>query len=513
MDEHDGPEPDGGRLTDEHDTNAANAASRQWRSLWRIHFYSGMFALPFILLMSVTGLVILYTGPIEDLTRGDVLSVESRSGEFASFDEQAAAVQEAHPDASLGDMTPPADPGRSTRFFVDDGSDAGLHVYVDPYTAEVLGDSTPGGGVVGLSNRLHGYLNNDSVTVPLPAVAALWDGGAIMRDYVLGDLVLEILGVWTLVLVGSGLYLFWPRRSRNSSGTKGERRLLSVRWSAGGRARLRDLHGLAGLVMIPVMVLTIVSGMAWSTYWAEGFSSAAEKLTPGNPAEATTSTSVTRGDLDRFGNQIPWSTGDRAIPASYAPAATDGSLPDPVSLDDMVRIADEEGMLPGYTIAFPVNETDEAGNPVNGSFTVYNSWPRSTGEARDVFVDQFSGTTLDEQRVYGSGSIAVGMDYLVSTHMGTQLGLFSRIFMTLLCVLAIWSAISALAMFWKRRRPGTLGLPRRPAEVRLNWKVALAGVALGVVFPLWAAVALVVIAIDKFVIRNVTPLRHAFGQS
>lgn len=265
MGEHDGPEPDGGSLTDGHDTNAANAASRQWRSLWRIHFYSGMFALPFILLISVTGLVILYTGPIEDLTRGDVLSVESRPGEFASFDDQAAAVETAYPDASLGDMTPPADPGRSTRFFVDDGSDAGLHVYVDPYTAEVLGESTPGGGVVGLSNRLHGYLNNDAVTVPLPSVAALWDGGAIVRDYVLGDLVLEILGVWTLVLVGSGLYLFWPRRSRNSSGTKGERRLLSVRWSAGGRVRWRDLHGLAGFVMIPVMVLTIVSGMAWST--------------------------------------------------------------------------------------------------------------------------------------------------------------------------------------------------------------------------------------------------------
>ena len=42
--------------------------------------------------------------------------------------------------------------------------------------------------------------------------------------------------------------------------------------------------------------------------------------------------------------------------------------------------------------------------------------------------------------------------------MGTQFGLFTRILMTLLCVLAIWSVISALVMFWKRRRPGTAGL-------------------------------------------------------
>jgi uncharacterized iron-regulated membrane protein len=489
------------------------AAGRQWRSMWRVHFYSGMFALPFILLMAVTGLVILYTGPIEAVTQGDVRSVEVRSSDYVSFDEQAAAVQEAYPDGVVSDMTPPADASSSTRFFVDDGSAAGAHVYVDPYTGDVLGQTTPGGGVVGLSNRLHGYLNNDTITVPLPAVAALWDDGAVMRDYVVGDLVLEILGVWTLVLIGSGLYLFWPRRSRNSQGSKGERRLLGVRWSAGGRVRWRDLHGLAGFVMIPLMLLTIVSGMAWSTYWAENFSSAADRLTPGSPAENTASTSATRGDLDRFGNQIPWATGDFPIPASYAPEAADGSMPAPLDLDSMVQVAQDEGMQPGYTITFPVNEADEAGNPVFGSFTMYNSWPRTTGEARDVFIDQFSGATLDEQAVYGYGTIQVGMDYLVSTHMGTQLGLFSRILMTLLCLLAIWSVVSALVMFWKRRRPGTLGLPRRPADVHFTWKVVLAAVALGIVFPQWAVVALLVIAIDKFVIQKVPQLRRTFGQS
>lgn len=45
-----------------------------------VHFYSGMFALPFILLMAVTGLVILYTDPIQQLTEGDVRSVEAELG-------------------------------------------------------------------------------------------------------------------------------------------------------------------------------------------------------------------------------------------------------------------------------------------------------------------------------------------------------------------------------------------------------------------------------------------------
>ena len=497
---------------------AAADDSRRWRSVWRIHFYSGMFSMPFILLMAVTGLVILYTQPIERVTQGDVRTISETSaaraadGELLSFDEQVAAVEAAYPDATAFDLTPPAAANSATRVFVDDGSVSGLHVFVDPATGEVLGDVKPGSGVIGLSNRLHGYLNNDAAMISLPAVAALWDDGPVMRDYVLGDLVLEILGVWTLVLVVSGLYLWFPRRSRSSTGSKGVRRTWFIRKGATGRARWRDLHGLGGVTMLVAMLITIVSGLAWSTYWSEQFGSLASELTPGAAVDQPASTLGVRGDLDRFGNQIPWATGDFPIPASYAPEA-DGSLPAPLSLDAVVAIAEEEGMKPGYTISFPSNDVDEAGNPVYGSFTMYNSWPRKTGEARDVFVDQFSGTTLAEQDVYGYGTVQRGMDTLVSTHMGTQLGIVSRIFMTLLCVLSIWSVISGFVMFWKRRRPGTSGLPRRPVDVSISKRLAVIAAAMAIVFPQWGVTALVVLAFDRFVIRRIRPLRTAFGQT
>lgn len=487
------------------------ASSRQWRSVWRIHFYSGMFAIPFILLMAVTGLVILYTQPIQDLTEGDLRTVPVGEAR-ASFDEQAAAVEEAHPDAIVLSMTAPSAPDRATLFGIDDGTANGRDVFVDPYTTEVLGDVKTAGGVVGMSNRLHGYLNNDTVTVELPTVAALWDDEPVMREYVVGDLVLEVLGVWTLALVASGLFLWWPRRSRNSTGSKGARRAFGVRWAAGGRARLRDLHGLSGVVLLAVMVLTIVSGMAWSSYWAASFNSLAEQVSPGEYVDAPASELGERGDLDRYGNQIPWATGDFPIPASYAPEA-DGTAPAPIALDTVAQIAEDEGMRPGWSVYFPANDVDEAGNPVYGTFTVSNSWPRKTSEAKDLFLDQFTGETRATQAVYGWGSVQVGMDTLVSTHMGTQLGLLTRIAMTALCVLAIWSSISALMMFWRRRRPGTLGLPRRPLDVRLERGAILVAVALGIIYPLWGVVALVVLGIDRFVIRRVAPLRRTFGQA
>ena len=482
--------------------------SRRWRSVWRIHFYAGIFAMPFILFMAVTGLTILYTQPIQDFTQGDVRTVSAGDAPI-SYDEQAAAVAEAHPDVAIISLTVATDDSHATIFGIDDGSASGRQVFVDPYTGEVLGTENPDGGIVGLANRLHGTLNNETVTVDLPTVSALWDDGAVMRPYVVGDLVLELFGIWTFALIASGLFLWWPRKARTKASGTGS--ILGVRRGVKGRARWRDLHGIAGVVLVPLVALTVFSGLAWSTYWGAEFATIANELTPNTWTDAPASTVGERGDLDRLGNQIHWNTGDRPIPASYA-TPDDGSMPAAMSLDDITAIAEEEGMKPGYTVFFPTNAEDEAGEVVYGSFTVSNSWPRKTSEARDLFLDQFTGETLAEQDVYGYGSVAKGMDTLVSVHMGTELGLLTRIMMTTLALLAIFSVVSGAVMFGKRRRRGSLGFPRRPIDARLANGAIVAAVALAVVFPVWGVTVLVVLAIDRFLIRKVEPLRVAFGQ-
>ena len=147
-----------------------------------------------------------------------------------------------------------------------------------------------------------------------------------------------------------------------------------------------------------------------------------------------------------------------------------------------------------------------------GSFVVSNSWPRKTGEAQDLFLDQFTGNTLAHQSAYGFGAVSYGMDTLVSTHMGTQLGLVNRVLMTSVCVLSLWSVVSAAAMYRRRRRPGTAGLPRRPVDVRLGRRLDLIALALAIVYPVWGATAVVVLGLDRFVIRRTSTLRTAFGQ-
>jgi uncharacterized iron-regulated membrane protein len=48
--------------------------------------------------------------------------------------------------------------------------------------------------------------------------------------------------------------------------------------------------------------------------------------------------------------------------------------------------------------------------------------------------------------------------------------------------------------------------------VHLSKRLGLIAVATAIVFPQWGVTALIVLAIDRFVIRRVRPLRVAFGQ-
>jgi uncharacterized iron-regulated membrane protein len=498
----------------------ASRASRRWRSVWRLHFYSGMFALPFLLFMALSGLVILYTQPLQSLTARQLYNVPAGKS-FVTYELQAQAAQNQFPKAKLTGVVPPRNATSSSIFSVDDGSKAGQQVFVNPYTGKVLGTEKPGSGVVGLANRLHGYLNVNTVKLSLPTVSAIWDNGKIMRPYVVGDMVLELFGGWTLVLVLSGFFLWWPRRSRTTVATDEQstkeqstkrRSWFGVRRNQQGRAKWRGLHSLSGVALLGAMVVTVISGLAWSAYWGPNFTAFANRISPNSWTDAPSSVLGKRGDLDVIGNQIPWNTAEHPIPASYATKA-DGSLPAALSLTAVAAQANKLGMKPGYKINFPNNVVDATKKQtVYGSFALTNSWPRKTNEARDLYLDQFSGKQLAEQNAYGYGTVSYSLDSLVSTHMGTEFGILSRIMMTSLCVLTMWSVFSALMMFRKRRRPGTVGLPRRPVDVSLPRRVAIMAVVMGVLFPLWGACAVFVLGIDRFVIRRNKQLRFAFGQ-
>jgi uncharacterized iron-regulated membrane protein len=99
----------------------------------------------------------------------------------------------------------------------------------------------------------------------------------------------------------------------------------------------------------------------------------------------------------------------------------------------------------------------------------------------------------------------------VLTHVGTQFGLVDRIIMTTGALLLLVSITTALVMWWIRRPEGRAGLPKRPTDPHLPWTLALLAFVVAVVYPLWGVSALVVVMLDRLLIRRVHRLRSAFG--
>ena len=76
-----------------------------------------------------------------------------------------------------------------------------------------------------------------------------------------GDRLIELAAGWGIVLVVSGLYLWWPRGRASA--------LFWPRLHLRGRPLWRDLHVVAGFWGSLLLLFMLLSGMTWTGYWGK----------------------------------------------------------------------------------------------------------------------------------------------------------------------------------------------------------------------------------------------------
>lgn len=471
------------------------------RRIWRLHFWIGLFAAPVLITLACTGLIILYTQPLDLLLHRD-LKVVSATASTVSLDDQIATAR-AHVDSGmmLDAVTPPEAPGRSTQvdFLPAEESAVGernvTQVFVDPYNGAYLGQRHELDGLVGWANQLHRLFGNDGPTLALPALGHLIAPSAYPEASIrvgIGNLLIEMAAVWVLVLAATGIYLWWPRAIE-----RGKPRL-AIRWRKGGRLRWRDLHATTGILLSVVLIFYIVSGLTWSRYWGENWRAVASTVTPGTEVDAP-STPAKVGDFDRLGRRIAWGDKEDPVYASSGPASR------PLSFNDIDQIAKTENMVPGYSIVGPSNTTTD-GETTYGSYTVVNHWPQKLSEQRTLYLDQFTGKTVANSTADQDGALARITSWGVDMHMGAQYGVLTRVLATMFCLGLLTSIGTAVLMWWKRRPTGSAGLPGRSSDsVRAQTPrgaVAAIGViatALAVLYPSFGVTLLLVLVAESIV--------------
>ena len=301
----------------------------------------------------------------------------------------------------------------------------------------------------------------------------------------LGDRIVELAACWAVVLIVTGLYLWFPKKKQGLSG------VLFPRLNKGKKILRRDLHAVPAFWVTAGMLFLIMTGLPWTGFWGSNFQSIATNSGAGYPpsiwsGDAPTSTIKTKDIAE-----VPWAAENLDVPLSKI----QGYIP--LSIDDVVVIANREGLHPSYTVSIP-QDTD-------GVYTL-SAYPPKAQDEVTMHIDQYSGAVLADYRYENYGLIGKMVAWGITLHTGTQFGFINQLVSLLVCLGIILVTVSGFYLWWKRKPEKGMGAPKAPSIKNVKFFLLLL-VGLGILFPLVGLSLIVVWLIDWLIIQRIAVVK------
>lgn len=465
-------------------TTTANADRSGWdrrfyTAAWRWHFYAGLYVAPFLIMLAVTGLIMMYLAVL-DGRDGEKISVVP-NGAVRTLEAQGSAALADYPDGRIVEwIGAPAADGASVFRILSDG--VNHMVAVDPYAGEVIDSWNRREGWYDFASEVHGTLMLGTT----------------------GDRLIEIAAGFAIVLVVTGLYLWWPRQ------TGALRTALIPNLAARGRELWKSLHMAIGTYSALLLTVFLLSGLSWAGIWGEKFVQAwstfpAEKW-DNVPLSDDMHASMNHGAI----KDVPWGLEQTPIPASGSGEGRAG-LPGgtPVNADSIAGLGRALGFQGRFRINYP--------NGATGVWTLsQDSMSNDTTDPasdRTVHIDRFTGRILADVGFSDYGPAAKAMAVGIAFHEG-DLGLWNLVLNTVFCLSIVFLSVSGFVMWWIRRPKGggvRLFAPRSPDHLP-HWQGAmLVMLFLSLAFPLVGATLLALLTLDILVVSRLPVLKRALG--
>ncbi|WP_322058089.1 PepSY domain-containing protein [Paraburkholderia sp. J63] len=497
---------------------AAGAVHPGYRTLWRWHFYAGLFVMPFLIVLAITGTIYCFQPQIEPLLYPHRLVVAPAATPRLPADVLLARARAALPPGARPVRAHiEANPARSAEFVFALAGGAKESVYLNPYSGEVLGTLDVERRFMQVDRMLHRKL-----LLGKP-----------------GELLMELAACWTLVMIVTGVALWWPRQASERGSTRW-RTILAALWprfGATGRPFWKSLHSAIGIWLAVGALAFVVSGLPWTGSWGKQFKALATRASLGEPrgawggglplhstlpgAQGTVSADHANhsgqanhaSETEHAGHDmasmpgmvmddlplpnVPWAVGAVPVPQSLEASAPPASH---WTLDQVVAQMRALGVESGYDVALPATAT--------GVYVV-SYFPADPQAERTIYIDQYSGAVLKDIRYTDYGAVSQAIAYGTSLHMGRYFGLTNQLICAAISLGLAMLAVTGFTMWWLRRPARTdraargIGAPsrERAAPPMRAWKAGLA--VLGVIFPLMGATILAVWVLDRL----------AFGRS
>ncbi len=397
--------------------NKATTNTKQWyRTIWRWHFYAGLFCIPFIITLALSGAIYLFKPQIDQWNERHFQNLR-----LPTDADDAVVV--------------------ST---IKDGERYLTHVH--PSNAEILHRVKDNDRFIRQVRTFHGELLSGTI----------------------GSVFVELAACWAIVLILTGLYLWWPRSAKGLAG------VLYPRLTKTGRAFWRDLHAVIGFWISLMALFLLLSGLPWSLVWGSAFKEVRQWAE--GPVQQDWQVRS-----DEHHHHAMASANDRpALDDKILNAAQALQLAPPVELswdEGLWKAASQHQNRPLRASAWL--------NPETGSV-----------ERHSDFSDQ---STVDQ--VVGFG---------IAAHEGQLFGWFNQLLGVITALGLVTLAVSGFILWRKRKPENALGAPS--ALDQPNAKMVGVGVlVLGIFLPLVEISLIALLVLEWLVIRRVKPLAVWLG--
>ncbi|MGP7815699.1 PepSY-associated TM helix domain-containing protein [Niallia sp. 01092] len=434
--------------------------------VWRWHFYAGIIFAPFLIILSITGSIYLFKPQIEQVLYKEYYEVTA-NGEKVPASEQLNTVKKQYPDALITKYHPGENSTRSSEVTISMNNET-YTVFMNPYTGESIGKLNNKDRIMDKIEEIHGELMAGTI----------------------GDRIVELAACWAVVLIVTGLYLWFPKKNFKISG------ILIPRLHKGKKILTRDLHAVPAFWLTAGMLFLIMTGLPWSGFWGTNFQQIATNTGKGYPPSIWVGSAPTSKIQTKDIAEVPWAAETLGVPTSKVQGFV------PLSIDDVVMIADREGIHPSYTVFIPSTK--------DGVYTLSAFPPKAQDEAT-MHIDQYSGAVLADYRYENYGVIGKIVALGITLHKGWQFGLLNQLASLMICLGIIFVVCSGFYLWLKRKPNKAIGAPKAPSMWKQkNFLILMA--VLAILFPLVGLSLLVVGLMDWLIIRRIPRVRKLMNE-
>lgn len=441
---------------------------RWYRAVWRWHFYAGLVCVPFVLWLSVTGALYLFKPQIEAALYAPYRDVAS--GPALAPQTLAATAVAAVPGSMLHKYVLPESPRDAVEVLVGKGSED-VRVWLNPQSAAVLHQVPEEDRLMRVVFRLHGEL--------------------LAGDR--GSALVETAACWTVVMLLTGLFLWWPRGSARLAG------VVYPRLRKGRALFWRDIHAVTGIWISLGALFLILSGLPWANAWGSYFREV--RSVTGTTAgqqdwSAGTAAEAVRRARDDAGMRAMQSehAEHHGMTMTHLPAA-------PAALDAVVARARALGFAGPVEVSPPTAK----GAPWQVRSQAANRPHRDSAEIAP------DGTLIGIQRFADRHWIDRAVGYGVAIHEGAWAGLPNQLVNLAVLLGLVLLCVSSVVLWWRRRPAGGLGAPVSLAPLRHSWALVALVLVLALMMPLFGLSLGLAVATEALLGRLVPALRGWMG--